>query len=278
MKHPETAAIRAQIRDGVLYYTFPIFDSFSSNFCAAFSSRLGGVSTDGLSSLNLGIGRGDTSENTKENFARFGRAAGFDAERAVLSQQTHSCNIRFVTQDDMGKGMVRPRDYIHVDGLITTEKNLPLLTNYADCTPLLFYAADQNIAGSAHAGWRGTVAGMAHHMVTKLKELSCQPQHIYAAIGPAAGPCCYEIDADTAKNFFEYDRRLPGILKEKADKPGKYLADLWLTNKLLLLEAGLPEENIAIAGLCTICHANIFYSHRVQGENRGAMAAVAMLK
>ena len=276
MTDPRTPQITPhRSAEGVLWYSFPLFRPFQDRFVAAFSSRIGGVCPGGWSSLNLGLGRGDEPDRVRENFARFGRAVGMDPARMVLSQQTHTTNLLLVDETYAGEGLLRPRRYQDVDGLVTKERNLPLVTFYADCTPLLFYAADTNIAGAAHAGWRGTVADMAGTMVRRLAELGTDPRHIYVEIGPSAGPCCYQVDVDTACRFRQVDA---ATVRPDPAAPGHYLADLWLANRILLLRSGVPAANIATAGLCTICHKAIFYSHRVQGPDRGALVGAVMLR
>ena len=273
--YPATEQIRPQLKEGLLWYSFPIFAPFADRFQAAFSTRLGGVSEGGCASLNLGLSRGDKPEALRENYRRFCRATELPPERMVLSQQTHTTNILQADASLAGQGLDKPRSYHDIDGLLTREKQLPLVTFYADCTPLLFYAADKNIAAAAHAGWRGTVADMAGTMVRRLQSLGSQPRHIYAAIGPSAGPCCYQVDEGTAAYFRRID---PSTLRPDLRVSGRYLADMWRANYLLLRRAGLPEENIAVSGLCTLCHGELFFSHRLQGGERGAMAAMVMLR
>lgn len=276
MTYPETNHIRANVKDGVLYYDFPIFDPFKDRFLGVFSSRIGGVSEGCYGTMNLGISRGDDDEKVRENLRRFAAAAGFPAEAGVLSQQTHTTNLRHVTAEDKGKGFFRERGYTDIDGLWTEEKDIPLITCYADCTPLLFFAADQNIAMSVHSGWRGTVAGIGRVAVEKLLSLGCKKEHIYAAMGPSAGPCCYEVDEVTASQFH---RNIdPCTAPPEEGKPGKYMANMWLANRILLEKAGLLPDHIAVGGLCTICHNDVFFSHRIQGDARGGLIAVTMLK
>lgn len=278
MKYPETAEIKAQVENGLLYYTFPIFEPFSDHFLHAFSSRLGGMSEGCYASLNLSFGRGDDDDRVRQNYACFGAAVGFDWRRVVMSVQTHGVEIRHCTAEDAGKGPVFPRDYQSVDGLLTLMPELPLVTQYADCVPLLFYAADKRIAATAHAGWRGTVDGIGKVMVDRLAELGADRRHIYAAIGPSAGPCCYEVDADIAARFAPFADEEGPVVRPAEGWPEKYFPDLWRANREILRRAGMPKENISIAGLCTICYPDLFYSHRVQGEQRGAMAAMVMLR
>lgn len=273
---PSSSQIRPHLsEDGLLWYDFPIFDPFRGRFRAVFSSRSGGCSQGGCASLNLGLHRGDAPEHLAENYRRFCRATGLPLEKLVLSAQTHTTNLLQVDSSFAGMGLARPLSYQDIDGLLTQEPGLPLVTFYADCTPLLFYAADRHIAAAAHAGWRGTVADMAGTVVRRLQSLGAAPEHIYAAIGPSAGPCCYQVDEKTAAHFRAI---APECIKADPREQGKFLADLWLANRLLLQRAGLPEQNIATAGLCTICHPETFFSHRVQGDARGALAAMVMLE
>lgn len=275
---PATETALPHEKDGVVYYTFPLLEAFSDRLLHAFSTRLGGVSEGGLASLNLGLSRGDRPERLRENLRRFGEAVGFDWRRLVLSRQTHTTNLHEAVAEDSGCGAVRERPWHDVDGLWTREQGLPLLTHYADCVPLLFYAADRHICAASHAGWRGTCAGMGRVTVERLREAGCAPQNIYCVIGPSAGPCCYEVDELTAARFRELRDEEGPVARPRPERPGKYLLDLWRANRCVLLSAGLPPENVAVAGLCTICHPEVFYSHRVQGENRGSLAAVMMLR
>ena len=275
---PATPNALPHEKDGVIYYTFPLLDRFSDRLTHAFSTRLGGVSEGGLASLNLGLSRGDDPARLQENLRRFGDAVGFDWQKLVVSQQTHTTNLREAVASDAGCGSVKERPWRDIDGLWTKERGLPLLTHYADCVPLLFYAADKNICAASHSGWRGTRAGMGRVTVERLVAEGCRRENIYCVVGPSAGPCCYEVDEATASHFAQLRDDEGPVAIPRPEFPGKYLLDLWRANRCVLMEAGLPPENIAIAGLCTICHPDIFYSHRVQGNDRGALAAVIMLK
>lgn len=277
-RYPATPTAVPHEKNGVVYYTFPLLEQFSDRLTHAFSTRLGGVSEGGLASLNLGLSRGDDPEKLRENLRRFGDAVGFDWRRLVVSQQTHTTNLREAKAADAGCGAVRERPWHDIDGLWTKEKGLPLLTHYADCVPLLFYAADKNICAASHAGWRGTAAGMGRVTLERLQSEGCAAENVYCVIGPSAGPCCYEVDGATASRFAALRDEEGPVAEPREDIPGKYLLDLWRANRCVLLDSGLPPQNIAIAGLCTICHPEVFYSHRVQGNDRGSLAALMMLK
>jgi len=275
---PYTANAIPHIDQGVLWYSFPALDAYKDCLCHGFSSRIGGVSEDGFASLNLGTGRGDAPERVLENYRRFGKAAGFDPSQTVFSWQTHGVIIREATRADAGKGLLRQRDYQGVDSLFTREARLPLITHYADCTPLFFYAPDRHIAMLSHAGWRGTAQKMAAVSVEKMTSLGCDVRQLVAVIGPSAGPERYEVDAACADEFADIADEKGPVARRIEGKADKYLLDLWRANRAAMCWAGMDQRKISIAGLCTITYHDVFYSHRVQGNARGSLAAFMMLK
>ena len=119
------------------YLKYPMFEK-AGIVRHGFSTRMGGVSQGCYASLNLSFDRGDREEAVRENFRRIGAAIGVRCEDMVLSQQTHTTNVRIVTEADRGKGIVRERDYTDVDGLVTNVPGICLVTSYADCVPLYF--------------------------------------------------------------------------------------------------------------------------------------------
>ncbi len=277
MSYLQSETLRAHESNGVLYYTAPLLDQFSDRFLHAFSSRIGGESQGSFHSLNLGFNRGDAEDVVRRNWQRYGQAVGFDWQRAMLSHQTHGIGLRVASEADAGKGIIRQRDYQNIDGWIIDQPQLPAITQYADCVPVIIYAPDKNMAANVHAGWRGTAAKIAAVAVRQLVQRGCDIKSMYAALGPSAGPCCYEVDADCAAAFADFHDE-QGPIVQKLLQPGKFIPDLWRANRLVLLEAGLQPQHISIGGLCTICHGEIFYSQRTQGDARGAMSAVAMLR
>ena len=167
-----------------------------------FSTRAGGVSEGYLASLNFRRDSYDTPENILENYRRV--AAFFDTtpDRIVCAQQTHTSNVRFVTQEDAGKGTVRDRDYWDVDGLITDVPGLVLFTSHAYCCSIYFYDPVRRVIALSHSGWKGTVARIGAVTVRKMQEAcGCDPANIYAAIGPSICADCYEVSEDVAEAF-----------------------------------------------------------------------------
>lgn len=263
--------------EGVSFLAFPQLMQLSW-LNHAFSTRLGGVSTGVFSSMNLNFNRGDPDEHVLENYRRFCDAAGFPFDSLVASAQDHHTEIRQVTADDVGIGITKPRDRQSVDGLITDDPGVTLVTYYADCVPLYFADPVHHAIGLAHAGWRGTVAGMAGKMVQAMHDhFQTDPHTLVAAIGPSIGSCCYEVDDPVAQQVLA----LHAIHPDECLKPageGKFMLDLWGLNRKILLDAGVPDSQIAVGKVCTKCHADLLFSHRVMGTQRGGMAAFMKIK
>ena len=191
---------RNQVGD-VLYLTFPSFEAIPFVY-HAFSTRLGGVSSGIYSSMNLNFGRGDDESNVRQNYALFCSAAGIDPDTLVVSDQTHTANILAVTKEDCGKGYNRPRTWTDIDGLVTSDPGVTLVTHYADCVPIYYIDPVKRVVALAHAGWKGTLLAIASGMIRVMQEqFSCDPADIEVAIGPSIGVCCFEVDKSTADAF-----------------------------------------------------------------------------
>ena len=244
----------------------------------AFSTRLGGVSKGEFSSMNLSFGRGDADENVTENYKRLCKAAGFEYESLTASAQVHETVVRKVTAPDRGVGIYKPRDMHSVDALVTNDTGVTLVTYYADCTPVFFVDTVNRAIGLAHAGWRGTVGEISRKVVEMMhREFSTNPDDLICAIGPVIGKCCYEVSADCAAEFSKlFGNESPVITP--GNKEGKYMVDLALANKLILMQAGVKEENITLSDLCTQCSSDLLWFHRATNGKRGTMAAFMCIK
>lgn len=277
-----------------------------------FTTRAGGVSQGYLSSLNLRRGLYDPDENINENFRRIGLFFQTSPDRIVCAQQTHTANIRIVTEADAGKGVTRERDYRDIDGLITDVPGLVLYTSHADCVPVFFYDPCRRVIALAHSGWKGTVARIGEVTVSKMQEIyGCRPQDIYAAIGPSICQDCYEVSEDVAQamrkcfSFREAGSQKTELETRKAEKteaekteieqanhkeadtiphilargkaPGKYQLDLWRACQRILLEAGILPEHLTVTNLCTCENSGELFSHRATAGKRGNQGAFLMM-
>lgn len=244
-----------------------------------FTTRKGGVSEGIFASMNLSYTRGDEKSSVDENYRRI--AAVFDStpDRVVCSDQTHTTNVRLVTETDAGKGVVRDKDYTDVDGLITNVPGLILATFYADCVPLYFVDTENRAIGLSHSGWKGTVHRMGKATLQAMgKAFGTRPEKVKAAIGPSICQDCYEVSSDVADQFMEaFPSHSEEIIK-RGKAEGKYQLDLWKANQIVLLEAGILPENLEITDICTCCNKSYLFSHRGSHGQRGNLGAFMELR
>lgn len=243
-----------------------------------FSTRKGGVSTGIFSSMNLNFKRGDDPDAVMENYRRMAAALNMRVEDMVLSDQTHTTNVRVITEEDRGKGILKLQDYSDVDGMITNVPGIVLVTSYADCVPLYFVDPVRKAIGLSHSGWKGTVGHIGQKTVWKMHEVyGSEPKDIVAAIGPSICQSCYEVSDDVAEAFranFTADEAAD-ILLDKGN--GKYQLDLWKANWYVLTDAGILPEHLSVTDLCTACHPDLLWSHRKTNGQRGGLSAFLSL-
>lgn len=240
-----------------------------------FTTRYGGVSTGELATLNLGFNRGDRHENVLTNYKRLAQALEVPIEGLILSHQIHETNIQYVTQEDAGNGIRYKNKWDSVDGMYTKEKGITLVTHYADCVPLFFYAKAYHTIGLAHSGWRGTVEGIGAKMIKRWIDEGILASAIEVGIGPSIGPCCFEVHQDVADVFIKKFGRTSFIVANPSND--KYNINLWECNKALLIQAGVKEEHIYTSEMCTCCNSDLFFSHRKTEGKRGTLAAIMSL-
>lgn len=264
-----------------------------------FTTRMGGVSKEHCASLNLSFTRGDDEAAVRENYRRLAEAMDVDVEKFVFTDQTHTTNVRVVTEADAGKGIVCPRDYTDVDGLVTNVPGLVLSTFFADCVPLYFVDPVHRAIGMSHSGWRGTVGRMGAKTLEAMgTEYGTNPEDVICAIGPSICQDCYEVSADVAaefaKEFKGREREVVCLQKDYIQgskaasdtdltnidpaSPEKYQLDLWCANEIVLLEAGVLPEHIAVTDVCTCCNPAELFSHRASHGKRGNLGAFLSIK
>ena len=262
----------------VLFLTYPILDQ-TGIVKHGFSTRIGGVSEGYLGSMNLSFTRGDKEEAVRENYMRMAKALRVDADSFVFSQQTHTTNVRAVSFQDKGRGLLTPLTYQDVDGLITNVPGLTLTTFYADCVPLYFVDPVHKAIGLSHSGWRGTVGRMGAVTLQRMQEeYGTDPANVIAAIGPSICQDCYEVSEDVIQEFQNaFEPKFHKQLFYRKEN-GKYQLNLWAANEIILTEAGVPREQIAITNVCTCCNGDKLFSHRASQGRRGNLAAFLALK
>ena len=263
-------------RGKLKYLTIPAFEETGLvNHC--FTTRLGGVSESQYRSLNLGLFRDDNRAKVLENYRRICEAIEVNYKDLVLSDQVHGDRIRVVIQEDKGKGITKKSDIIKVDGLVTNEPKVPLITFYADCVPLFFLDPIKKVIGVSHAGWRGTVKKIGvKTLLTMEKVFGCDASECLVGIGPSIGQCCYEVDEPVIDEFRKSFQCWSGFVKYKGE--GKWDLDLWKANVYQLKEVGVKDDNITLSGLCTSCRNDLFYSYRKDKGKTGSLAAIIELR
>ena len=259
--------------EGVTFLTYPAFEDVEW-LVHGFSTRLGGVSQGIYSSMNLSFTRGDEESCVRENYNRIAAAMGFRADNIVTSDQTHTCNVRKVTEKDRGKGIVTPRDYTDIDGMITNVPSLVLATFYADCVPLYFVDPLHHAIGLSHSGWRGTVQKIGEVTIKKMaEEYGSNPKDMKVAIGPSICQDCYEVSLDVIEEFKNaFDQKHWDKLFYGKDN-GKYQLNLWEANRIIFTEAGICPENISMPNICTCCNPEFLFSHRASHGKHGNLGA-----
>lgn len=262
----------------VLYLSYPLLEQ-TRIVKHGFSTKIGGVSEGIFSSMNLSFSRGDDEACVRENFKRMAEAIGVEPDSLVFAAQTHTTNVRKVTAEDKGKGIICRLDYQDVDGLITNEPGICLTTFYADCVPLFFIDPVHRAIGLSHSGWRGTVGKMGQETLRRMKEeYETEAKDVIAAIGPSICQDCYEVSEDVIEKFKEaFDEIYWAELFYKKEN-NKYQLNLWKANEIILLEAGVCKENIAVTNVCTNCNSEMLFSHRATKGQRGSLAAFMALK
>lgn len=238
----------------------------------AFCTRLGGVSGGTYASLNTGFLVGDSEQDVRRNLERIGEAFAIPAGQLLLMGQVHGDDIRVIDGEDAPAGLVP-----ECDGLVTARPGLALGIRTADCVPLLFVDRARRVIGAAHAGWRGTVLGIAAKMVGILAgRFGTQAGDLLIAIGPAIGGCCYQVDAPVHAAF--QARGDAGAALTPCPQEGRWMLDLALANRHQLLAQGIPEANILSCGMCTACHPDRFFSHRASRGTAGRLINLLMLR
>ncbi|MBI2059560.1 MAG: peptidoglycan editing factor PgeF [Nitrospirae bacterium] len=225
-----------------------------------FLTRRGGTSPVPYNDLNLGNRVGDEESNVQRNFELVDTAFGIRPGHLKVLHQVHGNRILVAGMAKSENGTAEPE----ADGWITDQPGLFIGIRTADCLPILAWDAQRGIVGAAHAGWRGTHAGIAGELVNRFgRDFGCRPSDLHFALGPAIGPCCYHVGKDlldtigTAGKPFLYEAR------------GFVSVDLWAWNRSQLVSAGVEPKSIEAISFCTSCTPDQFFSNRRDGPRTG---------
>ena len=231
-----------------------------------FSTRLGGASEGPFAGLNLGLSCGDAEPVVRANRARWAEALGLPAPLFTL-HQVHGAVVHDLAPDDATPPAERKGDAI-----VAAPGARPIGVFTADCTPILLADPVTGVVAAVHAGWRGTVAGVAAAAVATMRERhGVNPQDLRAAIGPTIGPCCFEVGDEVVAALREAP--WPGTAEAVVPRAPRAHADLFTANVAQLLACGLAPGHVFASRLCTACDAGLFYSWRRDGGTTGRLQA-----
>lgn len=247
--------------NGILYLQSPIFSGYNYLVHGIFT-RTGGISEAPYDTLNSSYNVGDRPERVKENLRTIKDAIG--AKHLISMNQVHGENIVILRKDDH----TLIESTANADALITDIPSVALMVKQADCQGVLFYDPVKPVLAVVHCGWRGNVRNILGAVVGRMRsDFGCRESDIVAGIGPSLGPCCAE--------FISYEEIFPEEFREFIVRDNHF--NLWEISRRQLLDAGLAEDRIEIAEICTRCNTDLFYSYRGEGIT-GRFATMAMLR
>jgi len=253
-------------KEGIRYYQF---EKLGDGIVQAVFTRLGGVSPEPWASMNMGGTVGDDPMRVQRNKQLALAALEREVESVYDVWQVHGTNVVIVDSP-------RERDtpYLQADAILTNKPGVTLMMRFADCVPIFLYDPFLKVVGIVHAGWEGTVRGTAAVAVENMRDsFGSDPLDIRAAIGPSIGPDHYEVGIDVVSEVNQaFGKDASYLLEERS---GSIYLDLWMANRLVLERVGI--QNIEIAGLCTACHNQDWYSHRAEHGRTGRFGAVIAL-
>jgi len=253
-------------KNGIRYFTF---ETLGNDVVQAVVTRQGGVSHAPYESLNVGGTVGDDVESVHQNRKKTFAALDRQVESTFDVWQVHGMKVVIADAP-------RPPDVPHeqADAIITNQPSVTLFMRFADCVPILLHDPVHGVVGLAHAGWKGTVLGTAREAVRAMQaHYGTSPADLLAAIGPSIGPDHYEVGPDVVAEVKRvFGNNAAGLLSY--NQHGQHL-DLWAANRLWLEGEGVRQ--IEVAGVCTACHTDDWFSHRAEHGRTGRFGAILAL-
>jgi purine-nucleoside/S-methyl-5'-thioadenosine phosphorylase / adenosine deaminase len=261
-------------KTGKVHYLEPLLLTRAGISAHGFTTRNEGVSRAPYNSLNLGVNTLDPQSRVLGNRSILARAFGTRVERLVTVTQTHGTDLLVIDAPNPDYSHFRK---LECDGIITNQPGIMIGVCVADCAPVLLLDPVNKIAAALHAGWKGTAGEIARKGVDALVSLfGSKPGKLLAAVGPAIGGCCYEVDAPVMDEFTKKCGGWDEVAEAAGD--GRWRLDLSRANVLQLQEAGLPRENIETTDLCVSCNKAAFFSYRRDKGETGRQMGFIMLR
>ena len=240
----------------------------------AFCTRIGGTSEDEYESLNISFREGDEESRVLQNWYRIARAFSIPVDQFLTLNQVHGDGI-FVIKP---YGDYLPADGpLNFDAIVTNRQNLAICIKTADCVPVFIVDRVKRVIAAVHAGWKSSALEISAKAVRTLYErYNSSPENLLAAIGPSIGPCCFEVDEETADAFVTQKDHQTFL--SAGEKANKWMVDLPEANRRQMMNCGIPEDNIDVSNLCTSCRQDLFFSHRGSGGITGRQLNFLMIK
>jgi YfiH family protein len=240
------------------------------------TGRTGGVSTESYLSLNLALHVGDEPAAVLMNRHRLCQVAGLDFDRLTTAQQTHGDQIVAVGEAEAGRGAGNYEDALaHTDAIMTNCSGIPLMLCIADCVPVILFDPVRHACAVVHDGWRGTAALLAAKTVLAMQAAyGSQPQDMLAYVGPSISATHFTVGRDTASAFEALGPAYRACLLQSGSN---IQIDLWVANRIILEEAGIPATQIDVTSSCVYSLSKQFFSYRRDDGKTGRMAAFAVL-
>lgn len=238
-----------------------------------FTLRRGGASRGAFSSLNFSSRAGDRPERVRENWRRIEAAAGLPVRGWGLLSQVHGVRVDRVAAG--GRACHHRREHPEADGMVTASPGVALGILTADCLPVVLGIPGAPAVAVAHAGWRGTLGGIAPAAARELARLAGGAVgDVVAGLGPSIGRCCYQVGEEVRAAFLAAWG--PALARRILTRSDPWRLDLPAANLIQLREAGIPARQLARVPLCTCCRKDLFFSYRRDGERSGRMLNFAV--
>lgn len=240
------------------YYLFEGFPDL--DLVCAFSSRIHG---------NMSLFYVNTRESLN-NRKIFLDNLGIDYRNLACAKQIHASRVRYVNEEDRGKGALSYEDSLaDTDALITDKRNLPLAVFTADCLSVFLYDPKTAAIGLIHAGWRSSRERITTKAIKLMEQqFNTKAKDVHVGFGPSIRICCYGVKK-------EFNDLFPNELTERG---GHYYLDLVKVNKQQVLDLGVKDEHIFDSGICTSCQNQDFFSYRKESNICGRIMSVVMLR
>ncbi len=257
----------------IQYQTFDKLNKFGVTH--GFTVRNGNGISLSYGNQHMGVLSRSDREVAWENVLDLMQQLSSNLKDIVITEQIHEdqlCDFQRLERRPSVHKDVHVYELKGTDGVFTKEKNVLLMTFYADCTPIYFYDSAQHIVGMVHSGWRGTAKRIVEKGISFMKETyQTRIEDLQLVIGPSAGSCCYEIDDAVKSQFPNYESFFTPT------REGHYLMDIKGINKAIILEQGLLESQVEMSQACTLCQTQSYFSFRRENGHTGRMAAFMML-